>query len=45
MNRQTKVFLLRHCSYQIKSKNEIINQEKVNGPSPLNDGYIGYSDI
>jgi len=43
MNRQTKVFLLLHCSYQTQHK--IINQEKVSGPNPLNDDYIGYSDI
>lgn len=43
MNRQTKVFLLLHCFYQ--TQHQIINQEKVSGPNPLNDDYIGYSDI
>ena len=43
MNCQTKVFLLLHCSYQTRHK--IRNQEKVSGPSPLNDDSISYSDI
>ena len=43
MNRQTKVFLLLHCFYQ--TQHQILNQEKVSGPNPLNDDYIGYSDI
>ena len=32
-----------HCFYQ--TQHQILNQEKVSGPNPLNDDYIGYSDI